>query len=116
MGQLVLHNLEFYAHHGHFEEERIIGGRFLVDITVDTDITKAAETDNLNDAVDYTRIFEAVRHEMSQPSSLLEHLAKRIVDAVYSVSENISKVSVTVSKLNPAIGGNLQRFSVILTK
>jgi dihydroneopterin aldolase len=116
MGQLVLHNMEFYAHHGHFEEERIIGGRFLVDLTVDTDITKAAETDDLNDAVDYSKIYEAVRHEMTIPSSLLEHLAKRIVDSVYSISGNISKVTVTVSKLNPAIGGSLQKFSVILTK
>jgi len=116
MAQLVLQNMEFYAHHGHFEEERIIGGRFLVDLTVDTDITKAAETDDLNDAVDYSKIYEAVRHEMAKPSRLLEHLARRIVDAVYAISGNISKVTVTVSKLNPSIGGSLQRFSMILTK
>jgi dihydroneopterin aldolase len=116
MAQLVLHNMEFYAHHGHFEEERIIGGRFLIDLTVDTDITKAAETDDLNDAVDYSKIYGAVRQEMKEPARLLEHLSKRIVDAVYSVSGDISKVTVTVSKLNPAIGGSLERFSVILTK
>ncbi len=28
MGQLVLDNMEFFAHHGHFDEEQVIGGRF----------------------------------------------------------------------------------------
>ena len=116
MGQLVLQNMEFYAHHGHFEEERIIGGRFTVDLVIDTDISKASETDDLGDAVDYSKIYEVVRAEMSRPSHLLEHLAKRIVDAVFPVSGNISRVTVTVSKLNPAIGGNMGKFSVILTR
>jgi len=116
MGQLILHNMEFYAHHGHFKEERIIGGRFTVDLVIDTDISKAAETDDLEDAVDYSKIYEVVRTEMSQPSHLLEHLAKRIIDAVYTISGNISQVTVTVSKLNPAIGGNMGKFSIILTR
>lgn len=116
MGQLVLKNLEFYAHHGHFKEEQIIGGRFSVDLVIDTDITKAAESDNLDDAVDYSKIYEAVKAQMAIPSNLLEHLAARIVDAVYAVSGNIQKVSATVSKLNPAIGGHMSRFSVIITK
>jgi dihydroneopterin aldolase len=116
MGQLVLQNMEFYAHHGHFEEERIIGGRFTVDLVIDTDISKASETDDLGDAVDYSKIYEVVRAEMSLPSHLLEHVAKRIVDAVYKVSGNISRVSVTVSKLNPAIGGTMGKFSVTLTR
>lgn len=115
MAQLVLHNMEFYAYHGHFKEERIIGGRFAVDLIIETDITRAAETDSLTDTVDYSRIYDAVKNEMSSPSKLLEHLAKRIIDAVYRVSSDISKVTVTISKLNPAIGGKIDKFSVILS-
>jgi 7,8-dihydroneopterin aldolase/epimerase/oxygenase len=116
MAQLVLHNMEFYAHHGHFDEEQIIGGRFRVDMVIDTDISRAAETDNLNDAVDYSLVYHAVKHEMETPSKLLEHLARRVVDAVYGVSDRIEKVTVTVSKLNPAIGGHMDKFSVVLTR
>jgi dihydroneopterin aldolase len=108
--------MEFYAHHGHFEEEKIIGGRFTVDITIETDVSRASETDDLNDAVDYSRVYEAVQHEMMIPAKLLEHLAKRIVDAVCLVSARIEKVTVTVSKLNPAIGGKMDKFSVMLTR
>jgi len=116
MGQLILHNMEFYAHHGHFREEQVIGGRFSVDLVIDTDLTAVSESDELSDAVDYSRIYEVVRTEMASPSKLLEHLAKRIIDAVYSVSDKIKKVTVTVSKLNPAIGGKMDKFSVILTR
>lgn len=116
MGQLVLENMEFYARHGHFEEEQKIGGRFAVDLVIDTDFSKAAETDDLDDAVDYSHIFELVKAEMETPSKLLEHIAKRIADKVYSASGKISKVRVTVSKLNPAIGGSMSRFSVTYEK
>jgi dihydroneopterin aldolase len=108
--------MEFYAHHGHFREEQIIGGRFSVDLVIDTDLTAVAESDELSDTVDYSRIYEIVRTEMVRPSKLLEHLAKRIIDAVYLVSADIKKVTVTVSKLNPTIGGKMDKFSVILSR
>jgi dihydroneopterin aldolase len=116
MGQLVLEKMEFYAHHGHFEEEQKIGGRFTVDMVIETDINKAAETDNLVDAVDYSRVYELVKVEMAKPSHLLEHLACRIADAACSMSDKITGVTVTVSKLNPAIGGSMSKFSVVYTR
>jgi 7,8-dihydroneopterin aldolase/epimerase/oxygenase len=116
MGQLILENMEFYAYHGHYDEEQTIGGKFIVDLIIDTDLSKPAETDQLEDAIDYSKIYQAVRHEMGKPSRLLEHLAMRIIKAVYASSEGIASVRVTVSKLNPAIGGHMSRFSVVLTR
>jgi dihydroneopterin aldolase len=116
MGQLVLENIEFYAHHGHFDEEQTIGGRFTVTVVIDTDFSRAAETDDLNDALDYSVVYELIKKEMGKPSRLMEHLARRIVDVVYIVSDRINSVTVTVSKLNPAIGGNISKFSVVLTR
>ncbi len=112
MAKLILENMQFYAHHGHFEEERIIGGLFSVDLVVETDISACAESDRLDDAVDYSKIYEAVRHEMQIPAHLIEHLAKRIFDAVMKTSGKIIAATVTVSKLNPAIGGKMDKFSV----
>ena len=113
MSRIILDNMEFYAHHGHFEEERIIGGRFAVDIILETDVSRASETDDLNDAVDYSSVYEVVQHEMKIPAKLLEHLAKRIFDGVFKVSDKITGVTVTVSKLNPSIGGKMDKFSVV---
>jgi len=116
MGQLVLENMEFYAYHGHYEEEQIIGGQFRVDIVIDTDISKAAGSDALNDALDYSMIYDLIRKEMIIPSRLLEHLAKRITDMLYTMSPGIEKITVTVSKLNPPVGGKMEKFSVVYSK
>jgi 7,8-dihydroneopterin aldolase/epimerase/oxygenase len=116
MGQLVLENMEFYAHHGHYDEEQTIGGKFTVDLVIDTDLSKPAETDQLEDAIDYSKVYQVVQQELGKPSRLLEHLAMRIIKAVYAVSENITSVQVTVSKLNPAIGGNMKKFSVVIKR
>jgi dihydroneopterin aldolase len=116
MGQLLLENMEFYAYHGHYSEEQTIGARFAVDLTIETDLSTVSETDDLNDAVDYSRVYDKVKQEMAIPSRLLEHLALRIIKAVYTVSGRITSVKVKVSKLNPAIGGNMDKFSVVVVR
>jgi 7,8-dihydroneopterin aldolase/epimerase/oxygenase len=116
MGQLILENMEFYAFHGHFQEEQTIGGRFRVDLIIETDLKIPAETDQLEDAVDYSILYELVKKEMGKPSRLIEHLARRIADAIYEGSGNISGIKVTVSKLNPAIGGPMEKFSVVYSR
>lgn len=116
MGQLVLENMEFYAYHGHYEEEQVIGGQFRVDLVIDTDISKAAGSDDLNDAIDYGMIYDLIRKEMAVPSRLLEHLAKRITDMLYTVSTRIEKITITVSKLNPPVGGKMEKFSVVYSQ
>jgi dihydroneopterin aldolase len=116
MGKLLLENMEFYAHHGHYAEENIIGGRFRVDVEIDTDISKAAATDDLAHAVDYSRVYELVKTEMKQVSHLLEHLASRITDSIHAKFSHVTQVTVTVSKLNPPVGGKMDRVSVTVTR
>jgi dihydroneopterin aldolase len=116
MAQLILKNMEFYAHHGHYSEEQIIGGRFSVDLLIETDTRQAAISDDMVDAVDYSLVYEQIKKAMATPSKLLEHLAKRILDGVYTTSDKIDKVTVTVSKLDPPVGGKMDRFSVVMTR
>jgi dihydroneopterin aldolase len=53
---------------------------------------------------------------MGQVSRLLESLAARIADALYKEFGNLARVTVTVSKLNPPVGGKMDRFTVTLTR
>ena len=48
--------MEFYAYHGCFAEEQIIGTRFLVDLYLDTDTKKAELSDELKDTVNYQEV------------------------------------------------------------
>jgi dihydroneopterin aldolase len=116
MGQIIIENMEFYSFHGHYAEERKIGNRFLVSVTIDTDMQKPSETDRLEDALDYRGVYETVKEEMQVPSNLLEYVAGRIVDTLYRQFTAIKKVTVKVTKLNPPLGGKTGGVSVVMTK
>jgi dihydroneopterin aldolase len=116
MGLIKIENMEFYSFHGQFKEERIVGNKFLVDHTIETDMTVPAKSDNLKDAVNYQRAYEIVKSQMEMKSYLLEHIAERILDAIYSEMEGIQKVTVKVSKLNPPLGGKIGSVSIVLSR
>jgi dihydroneopterin aldolase len=116
MGLIQIEGMEFYSFHGHYKEEQIVGNRFLVDLTIETDMSKSMESDNLKDAVNYQRAYELVKMQMEQKSHLLEHIAGRILEAVFSEMEGIAKATVKVSKMNPPMGGKIQSVSVVITR
>lgn len=100
-----LSGLEFYAFHGVTEQERKVGNTFLVDISIDTDISRPMETDLLEDTVNYAEIYDLVKTEMSVPSNLLEHIAGRILKCLLSRYPQVSRARVEVAKRNPPVGG-----------
>ena len=116
MGQIILEGMEFYAYHGHFKEEQIVGGKFIVDIRIETDIEKAAATDLLENALDYQSVYRDIKQEMEIKSYLLENIALRISKRLFENHASISKIELTVSKLNPPIGGKVNKVSIGLEK
>ena len=83
MGKVKLSNIKAYGHHGCLQEEAIIGSDYRVDLEVVADLTKASQSDNLLDTVDYVHLNRIVKEEMKIRAKLLEHVAKRIVDRVF---------------------------------
>lgn len=108
--------MEFYAFHGHYREEQIVGSHFIVDVTIETDTDKAGKSDELRDTLNYQTAYLIVKREMEKTSNLLEHIATRILDALYTELAGIRKVTVRVSKLNPVMGGRIGRVSVEVTR
>ena len=115
-GLIELEEMEFYAYHGHFEEEQIVGNKFLVNITLETDCSKAAETDDLKDALDYVSVYKITKEEMEIKSHLLEHLTKRIIDRIHREFPQVVSSTVKVSKLNPPMGGRMEKVSVTFSR
>jgi 7,8-dihydroneopterin aldolase/epimerase/oxygenase len=116
MGLIQIENMEFYAFHGCFREERKVGNRFIVDLQIETSLEKAAATDNINDTLNYQLAYEVVRQQMSIKSYLLENVAARILDNLYERFPYMEKATVKVSKMNPPMGGQMERVSVTLSR
>ena len=112
MGQIRLNEMEFYAYHGCYRDEQLTGNHFLVDITMDTDMKNASQTDDLCDALDYAEAYKLVKQEMSIRSHLLEHVSSRILDRLFECFPQLEKAEVCVSKLNPPVEGQLKSVRV----
>ena len=116
MGLIQIDNMEFYAYHGHYKEEQIVGNKFLVSLTIETDMTKPSRSDSLKDAVNYQAAYRLVETEMEKKSHLLENIAKRILDALYRELDGIKKATIKVAKTNPPVGGKVDSVSITLSR
>ncbi len=111
-----LEKMEFHACHGCYPLEQVVGNRFLVDVRIEADLSKAAMSDDVADTINYLNVFELVREQMSIPSHILEHVAQRIADAIQLRFPQAGKVQVKVSKLAPPLGGKIEKVSVTVVK
>jgi dihydroneopterin aldolase len=113
MGKISLEGMTFFARHGYYEEEQILGNEFIVDIYVETNLVPAAMRDELLATVNYENIYFIAQYEMSQPSKLLEHVCARIASQVRAKAGGmLQSVNVVIRKKNPPLGGRVQ-FSVV---
>ena len=115
MGTIRVTNIRAHAHHGCLAEESIIGSEYRVDVSVKVDLSKASISDHLSDTVDYVHINRIVKEEMLIPSKLLEHVAKRIINRILLDIQMTQKVEVSVSKINPPIGGDVEMVTAVLS-
>ena len=114
MGTISVEGMEFYAYHGCFEEEQVIGTRFTVDLFMETDTSAAEITDNLAKTVNYQAVYGLVANEMKVKSKLLEHVGRRILDRLGNEFPQITGARIKISKMNPPVGGKVERVSVEL--
>ena len=115
IGIIELEDMRFWAYHGCLEREKKDGNLFLVDFKGEIDMRKAAETDNLDDTVNYGAIYDLVKSEMEIPSDLLEHVAGRIVKSIRNSFPEFTRFSVRISKRRPPVGGPEQWSRITLT-
>lgn len=115
-GIIEIEGMEFFAYHGCFEAEQIVGNKFRVYVCLHYDAEQAAKTDAIGDALSYQTAYEIIASEMMKRSHLLEHLAQRILDALYQTFPQLKYARIKISKINPPLGGKIECTSVTLEK
>lgn len=121
MAIIALEGMRFYAYHGFYEEEQIVGNSYVLDVYVDADISKAAMADELYEpaeedaeedeqplSVNYETIYLLCKKEMQLQSKLLESVAQRIADRIDGYFDHIRGVKVRLKKLAPPLPGKVE--------
>jgi len=94
-------NVNFYSFHGLYPEEKLTGGKFIVDVLVEQEVDDKSSMKRLVEVVNYEQLFSIVKHEMDEPKELIETVAKNILDTIGSRIHHIKLAEVKITKLNP---------------
>ncbi|WP_420583315.1 dihydroneopterin aldolase [Reichenbachiella sp.] len=115
MTTIRLEELDFFAHHGYYEEERKVGNKYTVDIEVLVENT-AYTDDDLDQTINYEEIYLTVSTIMSVSTKLLETLASSMCRELLKQFDAVQQVTASVSKHNPPIKGVCKKASVSITQ
>jgi dihydroneopterin aldolase len=110
--KIILRGAQFHGKHGVSPEERVVGGRIIVDIEIEYDLTRAGVSDTIEDTISYADVFKIVRHLVEDTESLLlEALARKISDALFERFP-MDAVTIHVRKQPPPIRGVVESAGV----
>ena len=108
--------MKFHAFHGCLEQEQQLGNTFIVSLSMELNTNLAGKTDDLNHTLNYQLVYDVVKREMEIPSKLIEHVGQRILDSVFNEFPQIEELEVKLSKLNPPLGGKVERVTIELER
>lgn len=107
MGKIKLNNMQFFAYHGCFKEEAIVGTKFSVDLLMEVDTHQPQQSDDLKDTVDYQSVYLMIKDEMQIRSNLVEHVSERILKRLHREFPLVNHAEITLHKINPPLGGSM---------
>lgn len=113
--EIQLNDMRIFARHGVMPDERTIGAWFRVSLTATAQCSRAIESDELEDTVNYAQMADIVKEEMQVPSKLLEHVAGRIGKHIMRDIPVIERLTIKIYKENPPICVECESASVTLT-
>lgn len=112
--KIALTNVRFYAYHGYYPEEQLLGNEFFLNLTCTLQHI-AGKDDHLANTVNYEALYKIMAEEMATPRKLLETVVKNILTTVKDNFAEISTIEVTLRKSNPPFGGDIATAEVSLS-
>jgi dihydroneopterin aldolase len=110
-----LHGVEFFAKHGYYPEEQLLGCKFLVDIAVGFVPLDELIKDRLSNTVNYERLYHITCKQMQHPRKLIETLAQAIIDDIKKEYSFVETIVVSIKKINPPMRGQVGHSGVTIS-
>lgn len=117
MDKIYLNKMEFYGYHGVFPEEKQLGQRFIVDLTVSLNLKRAGQTDDLQHSINYAQLYTHCKNIVEGESChLIESVAEKIADTLLINYREINSCTVKVIKPDPPIRGHYESVAIEITR
>ncbi len=115
MLSLHLKELSFYAYHGLYEGEELLGSRYEVDCSIHF-VLPALPVTELHQTANYVTAYECIRKNMENRTPLLETVLQHIEADLLKAFPGITGMSLTIYKCNPPIPGFKGKLGVSLQR
>ena len=99
-----LRDLQFFSFHGLYEEEKKVGGEFVVDAFAKFP-AEGHDLTSINETVNYAALFAIIKDEMGRPRELLETIAQSIAERIYAKYTVIKEIEIRIEKKRAPIVG-----------
>ncbi len=117
MDKIIVKNLKLFCYHGVNPEEKQDGQNFVFDIEAGVDLSLPCKTDNVEDTVSYAKIIKTVRRvAQSEKNDLIERVAQRIADEIFSEFDMVISLIVTVKKPEAPIKADFDYVAVSIER
>lgn len=112
--KVALQGIRFFAYHGFYPQEQILGCSFLVDIDTETEVFGSGN-DDINHTVNYERLFKIAKDEMEVPRKLIETVAHGILDRIRHEFLVVKTIRISIRKMHPPLAGQVENSLIELT-
>lgn len=115
--KIYVNQMKFYGYHGVFPEETKLGQRFVIDLTVELDLSNAGQSDDLTQSVNYADLYNTCQQVVEKEThKLVETVAERIAADVLGNFPLIERCTVKAIKPDPPIPGHYESVAVEITR
>lgn len=108
-----LEGVRFFAYHGFYPEEQIVGTEFIVDVETETEVFSSGD-DEISNTVNYERLFRIASEEMDVPRKLIETVAHGILDKIRHEFIAVQEIRVKIRKMHPPMGAEIRNSGIEL--
>ena len=113
MDQITIKDLEVYANHGLYKEEKVLGQKFLVSAVLYVDTKLAGVSDQMEFSVDYGKVCHTIKEILIENDfNLIECVAETVAKKLLLKFSLISKLEIEIKKPWAPIGLPLDYVSV----
>ena len=99
--KIILTGIEIFGYHGCSDEEKKLGQKFYVDLELNLDLSKAGQSDNFEDTVDYSQVILLVEKIVGgTPRRLIETVAEELAEKILAEFERVESLTLTLHKPN----------------
>ena len=103
LSTLTIADIQLWGYHGCFPEERITGTKYAIDFSFQFDTSNAENNDEINNTIDYSKVYDIIVDQFNTPVNLIEHLGRKIINAVNIQFPEIRQSTIKIKKYYPPL-------------